>query len=61
MSCSFMASSQRIVQSIPEVRFGDDVLRMGRIGLQFGAQTAYDTFHIIGRIAILRTPYPLQE
>jgi hypothetical protein len=39
-----MASSRRIVQSIPEMRFGDDVLRMGRIGLQFGAQTAYDTF-----------------
>jgi hypothetical protein len=51
--------SQRIVQSIPEMRLGDDVLRMSRIGLQFDTQTAYDTLYIIGCIALLRTPHPL--
>jgi len=35
-----MVSSKRNVQSIPETWYGDDVLRMSRVGLQFGALPA---------------------
>src|SRR5450755_196458 len=51
----------QIVHPISKMRLSDDILWMSRIRFQLGAQATYNDFYILGRVAILQTPYPLQE
>ena len=53
--------SQAIVESVPEMRLSDDVAGVGRIRLQFDTQTTHNSLDVVGRIAILRAPHPLQK
>src|SRR2546429_9332255 len=53
--------SASTAEAITNPRFGQDVLRLGRIGFDFLSQVSNKHSQIVGLIAIVRTPYRLQQ